>query len=43
MICLHILGILEAEDSFLTVTEYIWVNDIRENKYAYCLGGFGDY
>ena len=43
MICLQIIGILEAEDSFLTAIEYIWVNDIRENEYAYCLGGCGGY
>jgi hypothetical protein len=43
MICLQILDILEAEDSLLTVIEYIWVNDIRENEYAYRFGGCGGY
>ena len=35
LIGLQILSILKAEDSFLTVTEYIWVKDIRENEMSY--------
>jgi len=39
---LQILGILKAEDTFLTVTECIWVNDIKAKDMScyytcYCL------